>query len=289
MTRWNGWSKAFAAILLAAAVSLAGCEPSTPAKDNSTQSEKTPALTATAASPTPTAPASAAVPTSTAPVAAGFSPAAAKRGEWVSVFDGKTLANWKETAFDDPGKVHVEDGELILDIGKGDLTGVTWAGGALPKDDYEIALEAMRVDGEDFFCGLTFPVKDSCISLIVGGWGGPILGLSSLDGYDAYNNETTRMLSFSKGQWYRVHVRISSHRIMVWLDDDQQEDAHLRRQEGEGWVDRRVSVRNEVDLSQPFGLAAYRTKAALRNIRVRLLTDAEIKDEAAKTDGIQLW
>ena len=57
--------------------------------------------------------------------------------------------------------------------------------------DYEVTLEAMRVDGNDFFCGMTFPAgKDPC-TLIVGGWGGTVVGLSSINGMDASENETT--------------------------------------------------------------------------------------------------
>ncbi len=204
-------------------------------------------------------------------------PILTKKDQWVSVFDGKTLKDWKQTAFDDPGKVTAADGELLITMGKGDLTGVTWIGGALPKNDYEIDLEAKRIEGEDFFCGLTFPVKDDCISLIVGGWGGPVIGLSCLDGYDAYNNESTTLHTFERDHWYHIRVRITKTLIAAWLDDEQVVECKLTRvEEDDKFSWRRVSVRSEVDLSQPFGLAAYRTTAGLRNIRMRLLTDAEV-------------
>ena len=37
--------------------------------------------------------------------------------------------------------------------------------------------------------------------------------------------------------------------------------------------ERKISVRSEVELSQPLGIAAWRTKAAIRNIRVRSLPE----------------
>ena len=37
--------------------------------------------------------------------------------------------------------------------------------------DYELRLEAKRVEGGDFFCGLTFPVGKEYCTLILGGWG----------------------------------------------------------------------------------------------------------------------
>src|SRR5689334_13543165 len=93
---------------------------------------------------------------------------------WQSLFDGKTLTGWKVTDFAGRGDVKVDSGRLLLETGV--MTGVTWSND-LPRMDYEISLEAMRVDGSDFFCGLTFPVgKDPC-SFIVGGWGGGVVGL----------------------------------------------------------------------------------------------------------------
>ena len=56
-------------------------------------------------------------------------------------------------------------------MGMGYMTGITWTN-EMPRMGYEISLEAMRVEGSDFFCGLTFPVGKDYLSLIVGGWGG---------------------------------------------------------------------------------------------------------------------
>ena len=39
---------------------------------------------------------------------------AAKEPEWKSLFDGKTLKNWKSTNFGGEGKVSVENGVLVL-------------------------------------------------------------------------------------------------------------------------------------------------------------------------------
>ncbi|OPZ08822.1 MAG: hypothetical protein BWZ10_02623 [candidate division BRC1 bacterium ADurb.BinA364] len=50
---------------------------------------------------------------------------------------------------------------------------------------------------------------------------------------------------------------------------------------------RKIAVRAEVAPSQPFGVAAWNTKAALRNIRLRLLTEAEIRQSARERES--LW
>ena len=93
--------------------------------------------------------------------------------EWKTLFDGNTLMGWKVTDFAGHGDVRVENGKLILAMGAA-LTGINWTN-PLPRMNYEIALEAMKVDGSDFFCGLTFPVGETYCSFIVGGWGGGVV------------------------------------------------------------------------------------------------------------------
>ncbi|HEY2931352.1 MAG TPA: DUF1080 domain-containing protein [Acidobacteriota bacterium] len=179
---------------------------------------------------------------------------------WQSLFDGKTLKNWQPTNFGGEGPVSVENGQIILAMG-GDLTGITWAGGPLPQLNYEISLEAMKLDGNDFFCGLTFPVAASHCSFIVGGWGGGTVGLSSLDGEDASENETSQTRSFARNRWYRIRVRVTEPKIEAWIDDEKMVDVVTKG--------RRISIRIEVDPSRPLGIATWRTKAALRDIKLR--------------------
>lgn len=193
--------------------------------------------------------------------------AAADTEGWESLFDGKALGKWTPGDFWKPGKVLVENGALVLDRGQGDMTGVTWGGapGMLPRIDYEISLQAMRVDGSDFFCGLTFPYKDACATLVVGGWGGGLIGISSFDGLDASENETTTYMEFESKRWYTIRLRVTENHIQVWIDDKQVIDV----EPGE----REVDVRIEVEASKPLGIAAWNTKAALRAIRLRRILD----------------
>ena len=76
---------------------------------------------------------------------------------WISLFDGKTLKGWKITNFGGQGDVIVKDGAILMEVGS-NLTGIHTER-KLPKINYEVQLEAQRVNGSDFFCGLTFPVK----------------------------------------------------------------------------------------------------------------------------------
>ena len=178
------------------------------------------------------------------------------------LFDGKSLDGWKITKFGGEGSVSVLD-EGILDLGFGSfMTGITYAGKQkLPTSNYEILLEAKRVDGTDFFCGLTVPYRDSHFSLIIGGWGGGVTGISSIDGLDASENDTTHYIAYKNGVWYCIRLRVTDERIDAWIDNDQ----IISFEVGE----ERFSTRIEVDLSKPLGISTYDTHANLRNIRLR--------------------
>jgi hypothetical protein len=187
--------------------------------------------------------------------------ASAVQSDWRPLFDGNSLGHWKPTSFGGEGDVTVEGGEIRLAQGN-DLTGITWTGEVV-RTSYEIELQAKRVSGGDFFCGLTFPVGDAYCSFIVGGWAGAVSGLSSLDGLDASENETTRVRDFAQGRWYTVRVRVTADRIQAWIDDESFADVKT--------TGRRISIRPEVQDSRPLGIASWRTRAALRAIRLRTL------------------
>tara|TARA_R110002111_G_scaffold2705_4_gene18008 strand:+ start:111863 stop:112642 length:780 start_codon:yes stop_codon:yes gene_type:complete len=192
--------------------------------------------------------------------------------QWVSLFNGKNLDGWKTPQFGGEGEVHVKDGNLILEMGV-DLTGVTLTDAKkMPLTNFEVELEAKRVDGTDFFCGLTFPVKKDPCSFILGGWGGSLCGISSIDGEDASQNGTTTFQTFKKNQWYKIRLQVTDHKIQAWLDEKQIVDQNLK--------DRKISIRHEVELSKPFGITSFATTAALKNIRVRKLTPQEVAKTA---------
>jgi hypothetical protein len=161
--------------------------------------------------------------------------------------------------------VVVGDGQITLRWGN-DLTGITW-NGDFPTQDYEVVLEAMRIQGNDFFCGLTFPVGESHCSLIVGGWGGSVVGLSSIDGYDASENETTQTRRFESQRWYRVRLQVTSEVVRAWIEEEELFAVPI--------AESRFDVRPEVRLSRPFGIATWRTTAAFRRIRWRPLEGLE--------------
>lgn len=188
------------------------------------------------------------------------------------LFDGKTLTNWKATDFGREGKVEVKDGVLVIHKGA-PMSGVTWTGDELPRVNYELRLDAKRVAGDDFFCGLTFPVQKNHCSLILGGWGGGLTGISSINYSDASENETTNFYEFTQDKWYKVRIRVTPTKIECTLNDD----VSLADVE---YTEKKIDVRFEMEPSKPLGIATYRTTGAVRNFRlIKLDADgAPVKD-----------
>ena len=144
-------------------------------------------------------------------------PDGSKPINWLKLFNGKDLTGWKETDYAGRGNVKVKNGELHIENGLV-ITGVTFTNKTiLPKTNYELEYEAKKVNGTDFFGLLTFPVGDSHASLVTGGWGGAVTGISSINSMDASENDTTVYLKFNKNQWYKFRLRVTPDNLSVWM------------------------------------------------------------------------
>ncbi len=185
----------------------------------------------------------------------------------VILFDGKSLDGWKKTDFVNSGDVKIEDGSIVMSAGD-EMTGITSTRKDLPKLDYELIYEAKRLSGEDFFAAATFPVGDSFLTLVNGGWGGNITGLSSLDGMDASQNETGRSIKFKDKTWYKFRVQVTGKVVRFWIDG--KEGAAVN------YEDRRIGTRLETRPSQPLGFATWYTGGAVRDIEIRKLSPEEV-------------
>lgn len=190
----------------------------------------------------------------------------------LSLLDNETLEGWEISNFGGEGECHVENGELTIEMGY-PLSGVTSNRADLPSDDYEISLEAKRVQGVDFFCGLTFPVEDSWCTLIIGGWGGAIVGLSCVDDRDAAANETKRLMNFEDDTWYKIRVAVGDS-IEAWIDDEKIVDLET--------AGHKFSLRAETLVSKPLGICNFETTSRFRNISIQkhpATHDPEIQEE----------
>ena len=184
---------------------------------------------------------------------------------WIAM---ESLAPGKWTAIEGAANIEWDQAGRILRIGATkELNGLRWAG-PVPVTPYVVELEARRMSGSDFFCGLTFPVRDgsSSVSLIIGGWGGKLVGISSINSMDASENSTASQQDFEDGRWYRIRVEVRQEHLQAWIDDQQVIDAYTE--------DQPLSLRpGPIEACAPLGLATWMTQAELRGIQWRKLIE----------------
>ena len=185
-------------------------------------------------------------------------------GEKTALFNGKDLTGWKvqdQYEFESHGKVYVKDGVLYLEEGR-PMTGIAWQS-EFPKSNYEISMDAMRVSGNDFFVGMTFPVGDGWVTWINGGWGGNVVGLSNVDGFNASENQWSQGRSFEDKKWYHFDLRVTDERIQCWIDEEKTIDLERKGHKFEVW--------EEQAPIKPFGVATWHTGGALKNFTMKRL------------------
>ncbi len=191
-------------------------------------------------------------------------PKGAEDGAPLSLLEGEWGAKWRAIDIRDQGAVEVT-GEGVLRMGAGKpLTGAVFGGGdtfGLPTRDYVVEFEARRVEGSDFFATLTFPVGsvERCASLVLGGWGGSLVGISSIDHLDASENGTRASLPFENGRWYRVKLEVTEARIRAWVDGRITVNAAISG--------RVVGMRpGDIEQCAPFGFATYWSVGEVRGL-----------------------
>ena len=142
------------------------------------------------------------------------------------------------------------------------MTGVCWIGDSLPVNNYVICYEARRIDGRDIFAALTFPYGETAASLIFGGWGGIVNGLSSIGGYDASENETTQHFGYRNDQWYPVKLRVTTDSIRAVVGHEQIVDIATAGKD--------IHLRSEI-LDTGLTFWTYDSAGEIRNIRIKAL------------------
>jgi hypothetical protein len=196
------------------------------------------------------------------------------------------VEHWKILEdFPSNGGIAATDEKGVFRMRMGDpLSGIRYTGPLdLPVTNYEISLEARRTKGTDFFCALTFPVNDikTCCTFVAGGWGGALAGISSLDGMDAANNDTSTFHKFELNQWYTFRIQVTPESLKVWMDGKSIVDVEL--------ADRRVGMRwGDIEYCVPFGLATYVTAGEYRNFKIGRIDGQPVelkKQDAAPADA----
>lgn len=185
----------------------------------------------------------------------------AKRQE-LTLFNGTSLDNWSKTDYAGKGEIFIDNNQtLVMEMGA-TLSGIHWTGDDLPVENYEISLQARRTMGSDFFCGLTFPYKDSHATLILGGWGGSLIGISSIDDFDASENETGDAYIFEEKEWYDIRLEVMDTKLKVFINGETVIDADV--------AGKKVAMRvGEIEMSVPLGITTYGTTGEFKNIVLR--------------------
>lgn len=186
---------------------------------------------------------------------------AAPPADWEVLFDGRDLSEWKAGIFGEDPEFEVVESGVVLPQGV-PLAGLTFQG-STPAPPFEAEFDVTKEFGADFFFSVTFPVRGEHLTLVLGGWGGVVCGLSCLDGEDASGNDTRTLRNFPDGSRYRVSLAVTDERVRVALDGEPLIDADLRGRE--------LELRPEVDPSVPFGVATFATQTILHRVRVRQL------------------
>lgn len=209
--------------------------------------------------------------------AALHEPAVPPAGEgWNPLLDGRSLAGWKVVEFGGHGEVSMAGGAVLIEMGAA-LSGMAVTN-PVPRQNYEVVWDAMKVDGNDFFAAMTLPFGESYFTFVTGGWGGGVVGISSLDGLDASENESTKYAGFDKARWYRFKVEVTPQRIRGWIDEELTVNAEIG--------DRRVALRTgDIDLCIPLGIASWQTTGAVRGVWIRPLAPARQSEAPAAGPG----
>jgi hypothetical protein len=186
------------------------------------------------------------------------------------LLEGSWAAVWKPAGIPDQGTIELNDGILMLNAGA-PLTGTVfpaWQSSEFPVTHYAVEYEALRVEGEDSFGMLTFPVgsHDAHATFVLGGWGGTVTGISSIDYADANENSTRGEQRFENQRWYHVRLEVRPEDLRVWVEGRPVVNVSIKG--------RNISLRpGFIDHCRPFGFASYATTARLRNVVVQRLKE----------------
>jgi len=180
------------------------------------------------------------------------------------LFNGKSLDDWEMVDVGGSGVLELEGGEMIIYQGEGVSGAVYKKADKLPLTNYEITLEAKRLQGVDFFVGLTFPVGDlkTCATLVCGGWGGSVTGISCIDNFDASENNTSSYQRYEDDKWYAIRLRVTKENLSVWIGETQVIDEDI--------TNKKISVRpGPIESYLPLSLTTFNTTSAIRNIKLK--------------------
>lgn len=184
-----------------------------------------------------------------------------------ALLEGDAAKLWQPAGIPDEVPMSLKDEVLTLPAGQ-PMTGAKWTGWTeqLPGIGYAIEYEAMRVEGEDIFGMVTFPVgsHQSHATFVLGGWGGTVTGISSIDFKDANENQTRAEQRFENGRWYKVRIEVRPEDLRAWVEGRLVVNATIKG--------KKVGLRpGFIDHCLPFGFASYGTTGKIRRVVLEAL------------------
>lgn len=183
----------------------------------------------------------------------------AEPGTVIKLFEGKDFGYWKpllKAPFEIPGLVEIKDGVVSIAPGNS-FSGLSWEGD-FPLNNYEFSVSARRVSGSDIFCGIAFPSGTNYCSMILGGWGNSVVGLSCVGYAVAAENETASYMQFENKKWYNIRLRVTDEYIKGWIDGKLVIDLELS--------EKHISQYPGLEIFEPFGLFTWETGAEVKDM-----------------------
>jgi len=200
------------------------------------------------------------------------------QAETRALFNGKDLSGWKRADIFGNGNVAaLSNGVVSCGIGK-PLSGIVFTN-KFPTMSYEVKLEALRKEGSDFFVALTLPVESNACTVVIGGWGGGLCGISSIDYMDAAENGHSSGVALTNNLWYTLRVRVTPGLLEVTLNDT----LYTAKVPFEKSSCFSLRAGSDIDKCLPFGLATYETHALWRNLTVETVGSRQSQLAIPKT------
>ncbi len=195
-----------------------------------------------------------------------------------NLFNGKDLTGWKPIDLEGAGAVKVLPNGIIECAAGDPISGIVYTNTPL-RMNYEITFDAMRVEGSDFFASLTIPVETNACTIIIGGWGGGLCGISCVDFIDASENQWSEYKELKNNIWYNLRVRVTPGVLQIFLNDT------LYGARVEYLDPKRLTLRwGDIDKTAPLGISTFVSRAWWRNFKLTPINELKPDDKPITED-----